>query len=87
MRKSTADSAAAGIGTGGMSSIDNLALPENDAVVGHLEPLLGRVAKRDVPGYFGFPLVRAGQTVTDSILEKAQSQGKLYEVIAATEEA
>jgi hypothetical protein len=86
MRKQVADTRVAGVGTGGMSAADNLALPENNEVVGHLEPLLGRVAKRDVTGYFGFPLIRAGQAVTPAIFEKAQSQGKLYEVIASTED-
>lgn len=86
MRRQVADRGIVGVGTGGSSAADNLALPENNEVVGHLEPLLGRVARRDVAGYFGFPLIRAGQPVTAAVFEKAQSQGKLYEVIAATEE-
>ena len=86
MRKGISDTSTVGIGTGGMSSADNLALPESNDVVGYLEPLLGRVAKRDVQGYFGFPLIRAGQNVTAAVLEKAQSMGRLYEVIASTEE-
>lgn len=86
MRKQVADKRTAGVGTGGGSAAENLALPENNEIVGHLEPLLGRVAKRDVAGYFGFPLIRAGQPVTTAVFEKAQSQGKLYEVITATEE-
>ncbi len=85
MRKLSATNTA-GIGTGGMSSADNFVLSESQTVVGHLAPLLGRVAKVDVVGYFGFPIIRAGQSVTDAILDKAQSQGKLYEVIASTEE-
>lgn len=85
MRKGTPDTSIVGIGTGGTSFADNLALPESGEVVGYLEPLLGRTAHRDVEGYFGFPLIRAGQNVTAAVLEKAQSMGRLYEVIAATE--
>jgi hypothetical protein len=73
-------------GTGGMSEQDNAALPENGEIIGYVEPLIGRVAQRDVLGYFGFPLIRKGETVTASILERAHSLSRLYELTAATEE-
>jgi len=80
------DTRTLGVGSAGNSAADNLALPASTAVVGHVEPLLGRITKRDVEGYFGFPLIRAGEAVTEAVLEKAQSQGRLYEVIAATQD-
>ena len=66
---------------------DALALPERHELSGHLEPVVGRVAQREVAGYYGFPLVKAGQTITPSIAEKALNVGRLFELIAATEEA
>jgi len=66
---------------------DTMPLPERYELSGHLAPVVGRVARRDVAGYFGFPIVKAGQIVTPSIAEKAQSMGRLFELISATEEA
>jgi hypothetical protein len=63
-----------------------LALPERHDLSGHLEPVIGRVVQRDVQGYFGFPLIKAGQTITPTIAERAQNLGRLFELIAATEE-
>jgi hypothetical protein len=80
------DTRTLGVGSAGNSAGDNLALPVSTAVVGHVEPIQGRIAKRDVEGYFGFPLIRAGEAVTEAVLEKAQSQGRLYEVIASTQD-
>lgn len=72
-------------GTGGMSAQSNLALPDSGTVIGYAEPFIGRVANRDVSAYFGFPLIRAGETVTPEIAERAQNLGRLFELISATE--
>lgn len=69
-----------------MSMDNTVALPETHEIVGYVDPLIGRVAKRDVPGYFGFSLIRAGQTVTNTTVEKAQSLGRLFELTAATDD-
>lgn len=74
-------------GTGGMSEQDNAALPDSSAIIGYVEPLLGRVARRDVDGYFGFSLIKQGETVTPSVLERAHSMSRLFELIEATGDA
>jgi len=73
-------------GTSGMSAQDNTALPDSPDIIGYVEPLLGRTAQRDVAGYFGFPLIRKGETVTPTILERAHSLSRLFELTAATED-
>ncbi|MBV9849555.1 MAG: hypothetical protein JO250_07690 [Armatimonadetes bacterium] len=73
-------------GTGGTAAQDSNALPNDDSVIGHVEPIIGRVAQRDVQAYFGFPLIRKGETVTRETAERAQNLGRLFELIAATEE-
>lgn len=73
-------------GTGGMSEQNNVALPDQTDLIGYVEPLIGRVARRDVAGYFGFPLLKKGETVTADILERAHSMSRLFELTAATEE-
>ena len=73
-------------GTAGMSEQNNTALPENSEMIGHIEPLIGRVAQRDVSGYFGFPLIKKGDVVTRSVAERAQNMARLFELIAATED-
>jgi hypothetical protein len=73
-------------GTSGMSGMNNTALPENGEMIGHIEPLIGRVARKDVIGYFGFPLIKKGETVTSTVAERAQNMARLFELIAATEE-
>jgi hypothetical protein len=65
---------------------DNLALPPDTSIIGHVEPLLGRVALKSVDGYFGFPLIKEGQPVTQAIINKAENVGRLFELIASTEE-
>jgi hypothetical protein len=62
------------------------ALADNGEVIGYVDPLIGRVARKDVVGYFGFPLIRAGQAVTPEIIEKAQALGRLFELISATDD-
>ncbi len=52
---------------------------------GFIAPILGRKALQDVNGYFNFPLIRKGDTVSKSHIDRAQSLGRLYELIAATE--
>ena len=68
-----------------MATDRELALPENHDIIGYVDPLVGRVALREVPGYFGFPLIKAGQAVTPETIEKAQSLGRLFELVAATD--
>jgi hypothetical protein len=73
-------------GTSGMSAMNNTALLDNGEIIGHIEPLIGRIARNDVIGYFGFPLIKKGEAVTHTIAERAQSMARLFELIAATEE-
>ena len=73
-------------GTTGTSAQDNLALPDNINIIGYVDPIIGRVAHRDVLGYFGFPLIRKGETVTPEILARAQNVSRLFEIQSATEE-
>jgi hypothetical protein len=49
--------------------------------------VVGRTALREVAGYFGFPLIRKGEVVSQTIYDRAQHMGRLYELIAATEKA
>lgn len=72
-------------GTSGMSEQNNVALPDATQMIGYVEPLVGRVAQRDVAGYFGFPLIKKGESVTPEILERAHSLSRLFELTAATE--
>lgn len=64
----------------------NYVLPQNNDIAGFVDPIIGRTAKRDVLGYFGFPLIRRGETVTPEILDKAQRISRLFELISATED-
>jgi hypothetical protein len=52
---------------------------------GFIAPIIGRKALQSVNGYYGFSLIREGDTVTKSHVDRAQSLGRLYELIAATE--
>ena len=72
-------------GTMGTSAQDTIALPDNTGIIGYVDPIVGRVAHRDVLGYFGFPLIRKGETVTREIMERAQNLSRLFELQAATE--
>ena len=72
-------------GTQGMSAQDTTALPENTAIIGYVDPIIGRVAHREVQGYFGFPLIRKGETVSREIFERAHNLSRLFELQAATE--
>lgn len=74
-------------GTNGTSAQDNVALPDSGDVIGYVEPIVGRVAQRDVQAYFGFLLIKRGETVTHATAERAQNLGRLFELIAATEES
>ena len=66
--------------------MSNTALPEGTGIIGYVDPIVGRVAHRDVLGYFGFPLIRRGETVTQEIFARAQNLSRLFELQAATEE-
>ncbi len=72
-------------GTGGMAAQSNNSLPNSNQIVGYVDPIVGRVAHRDVLGYFGFPLIRKGETVTREMVERAQNLSRLFELQAATE--
>lgn len=74
-------------GTSGMSEQENAALPDSPDIIGYVEPLLGRVARHDVTGYFGFAIIKKGETVTPSVLERAHSMSRLFELIEATGDA
>jgi hypothetical protein len=52
---------------------------------GFIAPILGRKALRDVNGYFNFSLIKQGETITKAHVDRAQSLGRLYELIACTE--
>jgi hypothetical protein len=69
-----------------MATDSELTLPATDNIVGYVDPLIGRIARRDVSGYFGFPLIKAGQAVTHATIEKAQQLGRLFELVAATDD-
>ena len=73
-------------GTGGNSAMNNTALPSGTSIIGYVDPIIGRVAHRDVLGYLGFPLIRAGETVTPEIFSRSQNLSRLFELQAATEE-
>lgn len=74
-------------GTSGMSEQNNVALPDETEMIGYVEPLVGRIAQRDVNGYFGFPLIKKGEAVTAETVERAHSLSRLFELTAATEGA
>lgn len=69
-----------------MATDRELVLPHTDNIVGFVDPLVGRIARRDVAGYFGFPLIKAGQAVTQATIAKAQELGRLFELTAATDD-
>jgi hypothetical protein len=52
---------------------------------GFVVPLIGRTAIKEVSGFPGFPLIRAGETITPEIVERAQHMGRLYELTECTE--
>lgn len=73
-------------GTAGNSAMNNTALPSGTSIIGYVDPIIGRVAHRDVLGYLGFPLIRKGETVTPEIFSRSQNLSRLFELQAATEE-
>ncbi len=75
-----------GAGTQGQTGEEARSLPEGVTVPGYVDPIVGRVAHRDVLGYYGFPLIRKGETVTREVLARAHSMSRLFELQAATEE-
>ena len=60
-------------------------ISDSRLAAGFVAPILGRTALRSVNGYFNFPLIREGETVTKSHVDRAQAMGRLYELIAATD--
>ena len=72
--------------TDGNSAMNNSALPNGTSIIGYVDPIIGRVARRDVLGDLGFPLIRKGETVTPEIFSRAHSLSRLFELQAATEE-
>ncbi len=75
-----------GAGTQGQTGEEARSLPEDVTVPGYVDAIVGRVAHRGVIGYYGFPLIQAGETVTREILGRAHSMSRLFELQAATEE-
>ena len=73
-------------GTAGTSAMNNTALPQGTGIIGYVDPIIGRVAHRDVLGYLGFPLIRKGETVPPEIFSRSQNLSRLFELQAATEE-
>ena len=73
-------------GTDGSPAMNKTALPSGTGIIGYVDPIVGRVAHRDVLGYLGFPLIRKGETVTPEIFSRAHSLSRLFELQAATEE-
>lgn len=73
-------------GTADTSAMNNSALPQGTSIIGYVDPIIGRVAHRDVLGDLGFPLIRTGETVTPEIFSRAHSLSRLFELQAATEE-
>ena len=65
--------------------MSNTALPQGTGIIGYVDPIIGRIAHRDVLGYFGFPLIRRGETVTAEVFARAQNLSRLFELQAATE--
>ena len=61
-------------------------IPNQGAAAGFVAPVIGRKALKDVDGYYGFPLIRKGEVITESIYNRAQQLARLYELIAATHE-
>ncbi len=72
-------------GTSGTSAMNNTALPQGTSIIGYVDPIIGRVAHRDVLGYLGFALIRKGETVTPEIFARAQNVSRLFELQEATE--
>jgi len=60
-------------------------LPKRQIAAGFVAPVIGRKARKDVEGYFGFALIRKGDVISDVTYDRAQQMGRLYELIAATE--
>lgn len=73
-------------GTDGTPAMNKTSLPSGTGIIGYVDPIIGRVAHREVLGYLGFPLIRAGETVTPEIFSRAHSLSRLFELQAATEE-
>ncbi len=87
-KKEAADAKVTGTpaGTGGTSAMNQSALPQGTGIIGYVDPIIGRVAHRDVLGFLGFPLIRRGETVTPEIFSRAHNLSRLFELQAATEE-
>ena len=75
-----------GAATQGQTGEEAQGLAEGVTAPGYINPIVGRVAHRDVIGYYGFPLIRKGETVTREILARGLSMSRLFELQAATEE-
>ncbi|HEY3330295.1 MAG TPA: hypothetical protein VGK19_09770 [Capsulimonadaceae bacterium] len=62
-------------------------IPKATTAAGFVAPVVGRIAKRDVTGYFGFTLIKKGDVITETIYARAQHMARLTELIASTNEA
>lgn len=61
-------------------------VPNKTTAAGFVAPVIGRKVLRDVDGYYGFPLIRKGEVITEAVYNRAQHLARLYELIAATRE-
>jgi len=84
-KKNAPDVTGTPAGTSGNSAMNNTALPLATGIIGYVDPIIGRVAHRDVLGYLGFPLIRKGETVTPEIFARSQNLSRLFELQEATE--
>jgi len=61
-------------------------IPKPTTLAGFVAPVVGRKATRDVDGYFGFPLIKKGEVITETTYYRAQQMARLAELIACTHE-
>jgi hypothetical protein len=69
----------------GTKSVSTAATIRREA--GFIVPIIGRIVRSDVLGFPEFPLIRAGEKITVELAERAQSMGRLFELIEASEPA
>ncbi|MDR3710735.1 MAG: hypothetical protein P4L33_20745 [Capsulimonadaceae bacterium] len=65
------------------SSTRTVPIASQRAAAGFVAPVVGRTVVKDVAGYYGFPLIQKGETITEAIYARAQYMARLHELIAA----
>jgi hypothetical protein len=73
------------LATAALNNQKALPITRPEAAAGYVAPYIGRIAQRDVVGIFGITLIHAGEVITDTIADRAQRMGRLYELIAASD--